>query len=53
MNSKREFALHLVIVMFLVMSYCFDFQFFKPCIKKRVGWFLELRIAHDIDSLHE
>ena len=29
------------------------FSVFKPCIKKRVGWFLELRIAHDIDSLHE
>ena len=29
------------------------FSVFKPCVKGRVGWFLKLRITHDMDSLYE
>ena len=29
------------------------FSVLKPYIKGRVGWFIELRTTHDIDSLHE
>ena len=31
--KKGEFALHMVIVKFLVMSYCFDFQFLNLVLK--------------------
>ena len=33
MNSTSEFAFHLVIIMFLVISYCFDFQFLNLVLK--------------------
>ena len=30
-----------------------SFSVFKPYIKGRVGWFLELRTTHDVSSLYE